>query len=62
MFEGQTVDGIANGFGRIMAHTGDYYIGWLLNGQRHGYGKTVFNDGNYEEGFFKNNDYLGGKE
>jgi hypothetical protein len=59
VYEGQIVDGKAHGFGRMMSHSGDYYIGWLDDGKRHGFGKTVFTNGNTHEGYFKNNTFLG---
>ena len=41
VYEGQTSNSLANGFGRTILHNGDYYVGWYKGGKKHGYGKLT---------------------
>jgi hypothetical protein len=42
-----------NGFGRVIASDGAYFIGNFVNDQLNGYGKNVLANGQVEEGYFK---------
>ena len=58
VYEGQTKESKANGFGRTIKSNGDYYIGWYKEGKKHGYGKAVAGS-KTEEGLFKDDKYIG---
>ena len=52
IYEGQTVNGLLNGFGRAIVNTGTHYIGYFKNNVAHGYGKLCMPNGYKEEGLF----------
>jgi hypothetical protein len=59
LFEGQSKESKAHGFGRTLKNNGDYHMGWYKEGKRHGYGKALTGT-KTEEGLFKEDKYIGG--
>ena len=50
IYEGQFIDDLYEGYGRLIFGNGNYYIGYWLDGKRNGYGKFVDTKGRIYEG------------
>lgn len=59
LYEGMFVDGLWNGFGRLLYEDGHFYIGEFKNGYYHGYGKLYLNNGEVMEGGWKMSQFQG---
>ena len=59
-YEGQRRYGIAQGFGRMIKHDGEYYIGQWQQSKRHGLGKQILPDGTINEGIWENDVFIEG--
>ena len=55
MYEGEMVNGKANGFGRSWTPEGDEYVGYWRDDEPHGHGKILFKGGQTFEGDFAEN-------
>ena len=59
IFEGETVNGVAHGQGRVTWEDGTFYEGEFANGMMHGQGRLTFIDGSVYEGEFDSGQYHG---
>ena len=57
LYEGQYLNGLREGYGRIILKDGSYYEGEWKNNFQEGKGKIVYSNGNYYEGEFYKNDF-----
>lgn len=60
--EGQFVNGLLNGYGRVCYQTGNYYVGQFKNGKKHGVGKSVLKSGKVIQGKHRDNIFVGDGE
>ena len=59
IYEGNFVNGIAEGMGTIYYTNGTVYKGEVRMGEPHGHGKMTYADGTVREGYFKEGHYQG---
>ena len=59
IYEGMFVDGLWNGYGRLIYEDGHYYIGEFRDGYYHGSGKLYMNGGLLKEGQWKFSQFIG---
>ena len=61
VYEGEAVENVPNGKGKMTWEDGKFYEGNFLNGSFHGYGKFVVNDLGCFEGIWVNHSFVKGK-
>jgi len=59
IFDGETVNGVAHGQGRVAWESGDFYDGEFSNGMIHGQGRLAYADGSYHKGEFDSGQFHG---
>ena len=58
-FEGNTINGLPEGYGKQIMPNGDEYLGYFIKGKRNGVGKLYRRDGFTYHGDFENNRITG---
>ena len=61
IYEGEAIDNIPNGKGKVTFEDGGYYEGDFVNGQFHGKGKCQLNGFGFYDGTWSDNHFIEGK-
>ena len=61
IYEGEAINNVPHGNGKVTWEGGNYYEGGFLNGLSNGYGKYLLNDYGYFEGTWVDHSFVEGK-